>query len=242
MDVNKIKILQKPGDKNIVVPLGNEEDFLDREGAIIQEETKIIQDVIGSPTDYELVRYSNAPDSLGFTQLDYNFYFTDSPSNPATTSYLSKFTETQIRYKTNQFRSSFFKLDFYDSPDPKKQKNYFTIILPTTKSLEVIENTCEAYIITIKKSGRLIYTNCCGDLVNQTAPVSPTQSSAPFGVCRTAGTPIIYKYSQLRTDGDGNGTSISYTIDIDVDGLTSSNVYSVQNQGNCNCNSLISAP
>lgn len=237
MRVNKIKILQNPGDKNILVPLGNEDDLLDREGAIIQQETQIIEDVIGTPINYELARYSNAPDNLGYTQLDYNFYFTDSPSNPATLSYLSKFTESQIRYKTNQFVNSFFKLDFYDSPDPKKQKNYFTIILPTNKSSEINENLCESYVITVEEYGRLSYTDCCNNSVTQTVPVPLNQSSASVTICRAAGTVATYSYSISRDEITSN-----YNIDIDFDGLTPTNAYSVQSLGECNCNSLITTP
>jgi len=229
MDVNKFKILQTPGNKNILVPLGNNEDLLDREGAIIQQEAKIIEDVIGVPINYELARYSNAPDNDGYTQLSYNFYFTDSPSNPALLSYESKFTESQVRYKTKQFRNSFFKLDFYDTPDPKKQKAFFTIILPTIKSNEINNSLCDSWVISVNQFGRLSYTDCCGNIVNQTLSFN---SSTSF--CKAINTPATFTYTETR-----NELPVIYNIDIDFDGFENSAAYSLQSLGDCACNSLI---
>ena len=236
MDVNKVKILQSPGDKTILIPIGNQNDLLNREDAIVQEENRIIEEIIGTPINYELSRYSNAPDNLGYTQLVYNFFFTNSPSTPAEPSYLTEFTENQIRYKTNQFANSFFKLDFYDTPDPKKQKNFFTIILPATKSAEVFETFCEAHVITVQESGRIEYTNCCGDVVIQTVNVPLNQNSASISICRTIGTIATYSYSIVRDED-----FLSYTIDLDFSGFEDSPRYSLQSLGECLCNSLITS-
>jgi hypothetical protein len=47
-------------------------------------------------------------------------------------SYLGEnFSVQDVFYYTNKFTNSFFKLDFYDTIDEKRQKNYFTVILPT---------------------------------------------------------------------------------------------------------------
>jgi hypothetical protein len=45
------------------------------------------------------------------------------------------FTTEEIYYYTNNFSNSFFKLDFYDNVDEKRQKNYLTIIIPTQQGL-----------------------------------------------------------------------------------------------------------
>jgi hypothetical protein len=49
MDVNKVKILQSPGDKTILIPIGNQNDLLNREDAIVQEENRIIEEIIELP-------------------------------------------------------------------------------------------------------------------------------------------------------------------------------------------------
>jgi len=47
------------------------------------------------------------------------------------------FTTDEVYYFRNNFKKSFFKLDFYDSPSEATQKNYLTIILPTTQGLKM---------------------------------------------------------------------------------------------------------
>ena len=48
------------------------------------------------------------------------------------------------------FSNSFFKLDFYDTPDEKAQKNYLTIILPTQQGL-YMETQMQRTLVNIKK-------------------------------------------------------------------------------------------
>ena len=70
-----------------------------------------------------------------FTDINYNFNFVPSGATSATTVWLPSytvqgFTPDEVFYFRNQFKKSFFKLDFYDSTNEKEQTNYFTIILP----------------------------------------------------------------------------------------------------------------
>jgi hypothetical protein len=58
MDVNKIKILNTTGNKEIVVPISTNWDLLNREDAIKDEEKTIIKKIIGTPPNYELQRFS----------------------------------------------------------------------------------------------------------------------------------------------------------------------------------------
>jgi hypothetical protein len=52
--------------------------------------------------------------------------------------YISEgFTPQEIYYYSNNFSNSFFKLDLYDTPDDKTQKNYVTIIIPTQQGLKM---------------------------------------------------------------------------------------------------------
>ena len=43
------------------------------------------------------------------------------------------FSADQIFYFAPPFVKSFFKLDFYDTPDEKTQKNYITVVIPVTQ-------------------------------------------------------------------------------------------------------------
>jgi hypothetical protein len=47
------------------------------------------------------------------------------------------FTPQELYYYTNNFSNSFFKLDFYDNTDEKKQTNYLTVIIPTQQGLKM---------------------------------------------------------------------------------------------------------
>jgi hypothetical protein len=55
-----------------------------------------------------------------------------------------------VYYYENNFTNSFFKLDFYDTPDEKKQTNYLTIILPTQQGL-TMEAQMQRTLVSIKK-------------------------------------------------------------------------------------------
>ena len=52
-------------------------------------------------------------------------------------SYLAPgFTVPDVYYYRNNFSNSYFKLDFYDSPDEKRQVNYLTAIIPTQQGFK----------------------------------------------------------------------------------------------------------
>ena len=170
MDVNKIKILNSAQTKEITIPLGMNWDLYDREGAIIQEEVNIVQEVIGEPTNYELVRFSRRPISLSITNQVYEFNFYSASTAQWVNSYLPKFTENQVLYYSNPFKKSFFKLDLYDTPDPLTQKIYLSIILSTSQSIADLsvlgqQDECNLYRFYSPIAGSLEFTNCCGDLV-----------------------------------------------------------------------------
>jgi hypothetical protein len=163
MNVNKIKIFNRPSDKEITFPLDMNTDIYDRGDTITTEIDKIVEKVIGTPPDYELQRFSLGPDPNGDTELNYEFYFNDNLS------YLERFTDGDVRFYSKRFAKSFFKLDLYDSPDSNSQKIYLTIILPTKNSYRVV-NFCNSYAIGVGSSGQpgiINYTNCCGDTVGK---------------------------------------------------------------------------
>lgn len=182
MDVSKIKILNSVQTKEITIPLDMNWDLYDREGAILQEEVNIVQEVIGEPTNYELTRFSRRPISNSITNQVYEFYFYSASTLQWVNSYLTNFTENQVTYFSNPFKKSFFKLDLYDSPDPLTQKIYLTIILGTSQSIPDFP-TCNQYRFFTAFNGNFEYTNCCGDFVTlnltqgQTIEFCPTEPS-----------------------------------------------------------------
>ena len=53
------------------------------------------------------------------------------------------FTDAELYRNKKSFTNSFWKFDYYDSPEREKQKLMFTIILPTTN--------CDKYPVNIDK-------------------------------------------------------------------------------------------
>lgn len=135
--MNKFNFLRNIApNKNINIPIELKWDYEGLDDAIDQYEIKSVKDVVGVGYDFEVNRFPHAADTNGKTEINYEFYFYSGGSLTSSTnwqnSYLGEgFTSQDIFYYRNRFSNSFFKLDFYDSVDEKRQKNYFTIIIPT---------------------------------------------------------------------------------------------------------------
>jgi hypothetical protein len=140
MSVNKIKILLPDNDEYINVPIEMKWDFLGQDDSIQEYETEMIKEIVGIANDFETTRFSHNSFLNGTTEINYEFYFYDNvlpiTANTVTASnwditYLNEgFSPSDVYYFTKPFTKSFFKLDFYDTPENKTQKIYFTIILP----------------------------------------------------------------------------------------------------------------
>ena len=141
MSVNKYKIVKSAIGKQIDLPIEMKWDFSERDQAIDTYQGEVLDELIGLPNDFELSRFShsqyvatNNVDIL--TKINYEFYFFDTGDtiNNSTSwhnSYLYEdFTKQDVYYFSKPFTKSFFKLDFYDTPNESNQKNYFSIILP----------------------------------------------------------------------------------------------------------------
>ena len=136
-------------------------DFDGKDDSIELYEEEVIEGIIGVPKDYEVSRFAHKeyigenPIRLE-TKIIYDFYFyTGNPTAvSATTSvdivkwpntYLPMFNSNEVFFNRNPFSKSFFKLDFYDTPNPLTQRIFFTIILPTqqgsTQSVTLGPNT-----------------------------------------------------------------------------------------------------
>jgi hypothetical protein len=158
MSVNKFTIRQDAiVDKQINIPVELKWDYLGLDMAIDEYETKAIEDVIGKGRDFEVSRFSHAPatGTTDNTAVNYEFYFYSGGSlndiNNWRINYLSEgFTPQEVYYYNNNFANSFFKLDFYDTPDEKQQTNYITIILPTQQGL-FMETQMQRTLVNIRK-------------------------------------------------------------------------------------------
>ena len=239
MNVNKIKILNTPGDKTIVVPLSMNWDLENREDAIVLEQDKIIEKIIGTPTNYELQRFSKVPTNDGTSQ-GYTFNFINPSTNAWEPTYLVRFSESEVRYFSNQFKKSFFKLDLFDTMDPKKQKNYLSIILPTSISTELLSNgtiNCESVLFNNISEIRfdlnevlptlfVNFTDCCGVVQSQNI-------TNVLYACVKPDQPITYSGYVLNLN---NNTNVEFTGPIDLTGVITNFYVTTGNLGTCECN------
>ena len=143
MNVNKVQI-RRDGlvDKQINIPVDLTWDYFGLDDAIDEYETKMVEEVIGKGRDFEVSRFSHAPETgtTNSTEVNYEFYFYSGGSlsdiGNWEINYLNEgFTPQDVYYYRNSFSNSFFKLDLYDTPDEKSQTLYVTIILPTQQGL-----------------------------------------------------------------------------------------------------------
>ena len=158
MSVNKFVIRQDGDtDKQINIPVELKWDYLGLDMAIQEYEKEVITEVIGVGRDFEISRFAHAPatGTTNNTEINYEFYFYSGGSmndiNNWRVNYLSEgFTPQEVYYYENNFANSFFKLDFYDTPDEKKQTNYLTVILTTQQGLKM-DTQMQRTLVSIKK-------------------------------------------------------------------------------------------
>jgi hypothetical protein len=143
MDVNKIKIQLPIDDQFINIPLEIRWDFGGRTDSIEEYQEEMVKEVIGTASDFEVARFEHKQFQNLNTEINYKFHFFDN-TLPVTSSTITNwvvdytpqgFTDTELYYFSKPFTKSFFKLDFYDTPEEKTQTLYFTIILPVQQGL-----------------------------------------------------------------------------------------------------------
>lgn len=147
MSVNKVTIERTQGvDKIINIPIELSWDYEGIDQSIDLYEEDIITQVIGVGRDFEVTRFVNEPyTSTTFfnrTEINYEFYFhsgtsVSNSSNWAINYLTEGFSAQDVFFYNRNFSNSFFKLDFYDSPDEKQQVNYLTAIIPTQQGLKM---------------------------------------------------------------------------------------------------------
>jgi hypothetical protein len=137
MNVNKFKILFNAEDRELVLPIETNNDYLDQLNDIGVYETKVLSEILNNGSDFEVARFAHAKHDLTpKTDINYEFYFSPTGSTPNNIQYFNSylaegFTATEVYYFRKQFKNSFFKIDFYDSKIENEQINYLTIIIPT---------------------------------------------------------------------------------------------------------------
>lgn len=139
MSVNRIQMVRNANARVINVPIKVNTDDYGRQDLLEQYVDELIEEVINSPQDYEVRRFSHQEFGNGKTNINYqmNFFNSDqnintipSISNPYITSYGTNFSPNERYYYANSFTNSFFKIDFYDNKNKERQKLYMTNILP----------------------------------------------------------------------------------------------------------------
>lgn len=162
--MNKFIIKQTtPTDKQINIPVELSWDLEGLDDAIDQYEASAIKQVLGDGYDFEVNRFPHSKhDDTDRTDINYQFNFFSGgsifTSSNWINSYLGEgFTPQNVFYYSNSFIKSFFKLDFYDSVDDKRQKNYFTVILPTQQGEFMVTNMSRSTVSIRKPSFKLDY-------------------------------------------------------------------------------------
>ena len=161
MDANNRYRIKLTNDNNqfINIPLEIKWDFTGRDDSIELYEDEVIGGILGSPKDYEIMRFAH-DSHIGSSRTDVNYEFNffggtkiDIPTSTITdwsSSYLNEgFTQTQVYYYEKPFTKSFFKLDFYDTTDVNTQTIYMTIIIPVQQGFT--ENvSISSYLSSVK--------------------------------------------------------------------------------------------
>lgn len=137
MNVNKYRILlPTTTDKYINIPVEINWDLLDRSDSIVEFEKSAIKEILNQEKDFEVARFAHSESSIiNTTDVNYEFYFAPSGATSANTiwncSYIVQgFGSQEVYYYRKSFENSFFKLDFYNTPNQISQTNYITTILP----------------------------------------------------------------------------------------------------------------
>jgi len=148
MTVNRIKIKIDDIEKGVTIPIATDFDEVGREQLIKIWERVEIQNAINLIQDFETTSYQHETyqGSFGNPQrrllMEFKFFdsggaYSDDFSNVG-------ITWPEIYRRQQTFTKSFFKLDYYDSPNPTVQRLIFTVIIPTnnsTKKSTTINNT-----------------------------------------------------------------------------------------------------
>ena len=69
MSVNKIKIIRPTTDNYVDIPIEMKWDFAGHDDSILEYQKDIVEEIIGSPNDFEVSRFSHNSDIDGNTDV-----------------------------------------------------------------------------------------------------------------------------------------------------------------------------
>jgi hypothetical protein len=144
MDANKVRILFDNQTKFLNIPLEQSWDMYGQQLDLEKYEEDVLEKILNPNDDFEVTRFDHQTYDVTKTSINYDFYLYQQDSQQWLNSYQAKFSTNQIYYFEPPFDKSFWKIDFYDSPTPRTQKSYFTVILPVQQGLTqatVLNNT-----------------------------------------------------------------------------------------------------
>lgn len=158
---NSYKFILSELPQVIELPVELKWDFYGRDETIDEYQEEVVNEIIGVPYDFEILRFTHKEYGQEQTKIQYDFYFYSGNPNVVSASTVSNwvcsyipegFLSTEIYYYRPAFTKSFFKLDFYDSPTGTNQTNYFTVILPVQQGLtETVSISTALPSVKIKK-------------------------------------------------------------------------------------------
>jgi hypothetical protein len=162
--VNKFVLLQNNlVSKQINIPVELSWDLEGLDDALDQYEQNAVEEVIGKGYDFEVNRFPHSKhEESDRTDLNYEFNFFSGGSLEQSSNWINSylgegFTPQEVFYYSNKFIKSYFKLDFYDTVDDKRQKNYFTVIIPTQQGFFQSTNMSRTSVEIRRPSFKLDY-------------------------------------------------------------------------------------
>ena len=145
MTVNRIKIKRGDGDKKVTIPIATDfDETLGREQLIKLYERSEMQDNINIIQDFETTRYkpiTDHPENRIYYQIG---FATADPPTGNIIDYVPHYstvgiTNLDVNRRKSSFTKSFFKFDFYDSPNPQQQRLYFSIVNPANNGVNLAD-------------------------------------------------------------------------------------------------------
>lgn len=127
--MGKIKI-RKGETLNIPIELSQQFDITGQEDLIEKYEDDVMQEIINPIKDYEVAKFIHEPNEYGMNNLYMVMTFKNGENSWIDEYEPQGFTEMELFSFTKNVKNSFFKLDFYDTPNREQQKQQFTKIIP----------------------------------------------------------------------------------------------------------------
>ena len=146
MTVNRIKIKTGGGDKMVTIPFATDfDESLGREQLINLYERAEMQDHVNITQDFETSRYS--PDTTHIDKhIFYDIQFNSGGATGNAVDYMPDYflvgiTHKDVVERKENFIKSFFKFDFYDTPNPQTQRLYFSIVNPINNGKSFVKGS-----------------------------------------------------------------------------------------------------